>query len=188
MKQAACKNGFSLVELIFTLAIAMIFITLAVPSFTTFSKNNRVTSVTNELITDINLARSEALSRGVRVILCRSGDPAASSPTCGGSANTWTTGWLLFASGDTNNTFNAGTDRLISVAQAVPGDIVIKANNISNSNLTYSPDGTTSEAGGTGIFAICDDRGLAYGNQIQIIPTGRPRLISPVPASCSSPT
>ena len=187
MKKHMYKNGFTLVELIFTLAIGMIFLTLAIPSFTSLTKNNRVTTVTNELITDINLARSEALNRGVRVILCRSGNPSSTNPTCGGTANTWTTGWLVFASGDTNSTFDAGVDTLIRVSQAAGGSVTIKSNTTTNNNLEYNPDGTTNEAGGTGIFAVCDDRGLAHGNQIQVIPTGRPRLIAPVPASCSSP-
>jgi len=171
------QTGFTLVELIFTIAVGLIFLTMAVPSYTTFSKNNRVTTLTNNLITDINVARSEAISRGVRVILCRSANPAAASPTCGGTTNTWTSGWLVFASGDTNSTYDSANDTLIRVGMVDAHDVTIKSNSTFDSDLQYNADGTTNEGGNTGVFVVCDDRGENYGNKIRIIPTGRPRLM-----------
>ena len=83
------EMGFTLVELIVTMAIAAIILTQAVPSFSTMISNNRLTTQTNDLVADINLARSEAIKRGLRVILCRTANPNAVAATCGGTANTW---------------------------------------------------------------------------------------------------
>jgi len=171
------QTGFTLVELIFTVAIGVIFLTMAVPSYTDFSKNNRITTITNNLVTDINVARSEAISRGVRVILCRSANPAAASPSCGGSSNTWTSGWLVFASGDSNSTYDSATDTLSRVGMVDAHDVTIKSDSTFDSDLQYNADGTTNEGGNTGVFVVCDDRGESKGNKIRIIPTGRPRLL-----------
>jgi type IV fimbrial biogenesis protein FimT len=184
--------GFTLVELMVTLAIATIVMTTAVPSFSTMIKNNSLATQTNSLVTDINLARSEAVKRGTRVILCRSADPNAATPACGGGANTWTTGWLVFASGDANNTYTAGIDTLIRIGKPTGSSITIKTNSTSNNNLEYNSNGTTNEGGGTAIFAVCDDRDESYGRQIQVDPRGRPRLITgttadPIP-DCTTPT
>lgn len=190
----ACKMaGFTLIELMVTLAITAIIVTQAVPSFDTMIKNNRLVSQTNSLVGDINLARSEAVKRGVRVILCRSADPTLANPTCGGTANTWTSGWLVFASGDGNNTYQVGVDTLIRVGKPRANSLQIKTNNTSNHNLEYNSDGTTNEAGGTAAFAICDDRDgdgtydTAFGRQIQVNPVGHVKLIqAPIP-NCDAP-
>lgn len=184
--------GFTLIELIVTLAVASIALGVAVPSLSTMIRNNSMATQTNALVTDINLARSEALKRGVSVILCRSANPNATTPTCGGGANTWTTGWLVFASGDGDNTYTAGTDTLLRIAKPSGDSIAIKTNATSDSDLQYNPNGTINAAGATAIFALCDDRNEAFGNQIQIDPRGRPRLIkgstdAPLP-NCSTPS
>lgn len=191
MKLANTQLGFTLVELMFTLFIAAIFLTMAVPSYTTFTKNNRVTTVTNDLVTDISVARSEAVSRGKQVVVCRSANPIASSPTCGGSANTWTTGWLLFVSGDSNNTYDSATDTLLRVGQVNANNVTIISDSNLNTNVTYKPDGSITAAA-TGYFAVCDDRGASKGNLIQIKATGRTRLIdgsdSSYTITCTSPS
>jgi type IV fimbrial biogenesis protein FimT len=181
-------NGFTLIELLIAIAMSMIILTFAVPSFSSFIKNGRVTTYTNTLVTDVNYARHEAVTRGDKVILCRSADPTASSPTCGGSANTWSSGWLVFVNTDGNTTYDAGTDTLLRATAETAGSVTIKTNNTSNANLIYKGDGTIDMAGGTAIFAVCDDRGEGHGNQLQVSPTGRPRLITPVPNTCASPS
>lgn len=184
--------GFTLIEMMTTMAIGAV-IMAGVPSLTTIVRNSNLTMETNSLVTDINLARSEAIKRGVRVILCRSADPNAAAPSCGGSANTWTTGWLVFASGDGDNTYTAGVDTLIRIGNPPSGSsMTIKTNNTSDNNLEYNSNGTTNEGGGTAVFALCDDRNEIHGNQIQVDPRGRPRLIKgspnePIP-NCSSPS
>lgn len=170
-----------MIELMISVAVIAITMTVALPSFNTMIADNRIASETNRLINDIQLARSEALKRGARVILCRSGDITASPPTCSGTTKTWSTGWLVFASGDNNSTYEPANDTLLRVSHATANDnITIKTNSISNNNLEYLPNTSTDEGGATAKFVICDTRGAAHGNEIQIPPVGRPRLASTV--------
>jgi type IV fimbrial biogenesis protein FimT len=174
-------------------ALSAIILTLAVPSYQSLIANNRITAHTNELVMAINMARSEAVKRNVRVILCRSADPTASPPSCGGSEHTWTTGWLMFASGDANSTYEPATDTLIRVGEAARTGIQVRTNATSNNNLEINSNGTTNESGGTAAFAVCDDRDRdsdfdeQWGRQIQVSPSGHVRLIrAPIP-NCQAP-
>jgi len=83
-------RGFTLFELMIALAVAGVILTVGVPNFTSFLANNRAVSDTNDLVTSLNLGRSEAIRRGSTVSLCSSTDGA----TCSGS-NDWSTGWIV---------------------------------------------------------------------------------------------
>lgn len=85
-------RGFSLVELMVTLAVLAILTMVAVPSFRDTIRRNRVSAASNALYADLHYARSEAINRGQLVSLCPSND--GSNCTAGGAA--WDTGWLVY--------------------------------------------------------------------------------------------
>jgi type IV fimbrial biogenesis protein FimT len=89
------QNGFTLMELLFTIAVAAIILSVGVPGFMSFIDNNRAVTHTNDLVTALNLARSEATRRGSTVLVCSSSDGVA----CSGG---WSDGWVvqLAASGE----------------------------------------------------------------------------------------
>jgi type IV fimbrial biogenesis protein FimT len=93
--------GFTLVELMITLAIAGIVATVGVPSFMSMIASNRVTAASNELVTALNLAKSEAIRSGQNTVLCKS----ANGTACGGN---WSDGWLLFSDTNANKAVDAG--------------------------------------------------------------------------------
>ena len=84
------QRGFTLMELLLAVAILAIVTTAALPAFTTFIQNNRLTGQTNELVTAFQFARSEALKRADPVTVCSSSD----GEDCGGS---WNEGWMVIA-------------------------------------------------------------------------------------------
>ncbi len=90
MINGAKIGGFTLFELMVTLAVAALILSLGVPGFRSFIQNNRATTHTNDLVTALNLGRSEATRRGASVLLCSSSDGA----TCSGS-NDWSSGWIV---------------------------------------------------------------------------------------------
>ena len=183
--------GISIVELIVSLAVVSILATTGVPAFSNFIQSNRLSESAFDVFGTINLARTEAVKRRTRVVLCRSGNPYAGTPKCGGSANTWTSGWLVFASGDGNSTYEEATDTLLEFGSVDSPNVAVMTNSVSNKNLEYNADGTTNEDGKTASFAVCDKRGGTYGRQINIPPHGRPKLVRGDSANsidCTSPS
>ncbi|WP_158592356.1 GspH/FimT family pseudopilin [Noviherbaspirillum sedimenti] len=59
--------GFSLVELMVTLAIAAILLAVGVPSFRDFVLNQRVKTASSQIFYALTLARSEAIKRNAEV-------------------------------------------------------------------------------------------------------------------------
>jgi len=85
-------EGFSLIELMMTISVAVILMMIAVPSFQYVTNANRVSSEVNGLLGDLQFARAEAIKEGENVTVCASTDQL----TCA-SSNDWQTGWIVFA-------------------------------------------------------------------------------------------
>ena len=64
-------SGFTLVELILTLVVASIVLTLGVPSFQGIMERNDLAVQVNDFISSLNYARSEAIKRKQNVVICR---------------------------------------------------------------------------------------------------------------------
>ena len=165
-----------------TLAIAAVLGGIAGPSLGTFAKNSAMRGQALELMGSMALARSEAVKRGSRVILCRTANPNASTPVCGGSNRDWSTGWLVYVAEDSDNDFDLGTDILIDVGQAAPSQIGIQSNGPGNNYLVFRGDGTLDESSAAR-YALCDDRGEAYGRELSVALVGRPKLNQGTPGS-----
>ncbi len=170
-----CEAGFTILEIMITVAIAAALGAVAVPSLGTFAKNSAMRGQALEMMGSMALARSEAIKRGSRVILCRTANPNAATPTCGGSNKDWSTGWLVYVAEDSDDDFDLGTDILIDVGQATPSQIGVTSNSSGNNYLVYRADGTLNETGAAR-YALCDDRGEAYGREISVALVGRPKL------------
>ncbi len=61
------QKGFTLLELIVTLAVVAIVLTMGIPSFQALIRDNRLIALTNEFIGAMHLTRSEAIKRNHRV-------------------------------------------------------------------------------------------------------------------------
>lgn len=113
--QAGGQAGFTLLELIITLAISAILIGLAVPSLQSFMGDSEMTSTSNEFVYSLQTARSEAIKRAGPVGLCPSAQPLADDPTC--SATSYANGWIVFFDADGNGQRNAA-EALIQQSEA----------------------------------------------------------------------
>lgn len=114
--------GFTVVELLVTIFLAGVLVTLAVPAFFNMIQNQRATTQANNLVTAINVARSEANRRGLNVEICAAD---AAQDDCAGTAVWEGNGWLVQeeGSGDVIRVWDApgtgiridadGTDRLV---------------------------------------------------------------------------
>jgi type IV fimbrial biogenesis protein FimT len=106
--------GFTLLELMTTLAVAGIVLAVGVPSYLNVVRNNRAATNANELVSAFTIARSEAVRRGDRVTLCRSNDAA----TCGG---TWEDGWIVFLDGAATDTATPVVSKVLGTWPAPDG-------------------------------------------------------------------
>ncbi|MBI2779428.1 MAG: GspH/FimT family pseudopilin [Gammaproteobacteria bacterium] len=133
-------TGFTLIELMVVLAIASILLTLAVPSFRSTIQNNRIATQANDLVSTLQLARGEAVKRGVRVIVCVS----TNQTSCTGT--NWAGGWITFADTNANGSVDAG--ELIKVSGALDGGSTLtSAGFFSATSVQYQPSGFSSAAG-----------------------------------------
>lgn len=87
-------QGFTLVELMVTIAVLAILMAIAVPSFQNQSLSSRLRASANDLAAGVQLARSEAIKRNAVVQLCASSDGSS----CGGG---WADGWIVLAADNT---------------------------------------------------------------------------------------
>jgi len=103
-------RGFTLVELLITLVVVGIAVSLAVPGFARFIREQQITTQTNDFLTSLNIARSEALKRGEAVAVCASSTGAS----CSGN-NDWDAGWIVFTDeqGPTPGTVETGSGESI---------------------------------------------------------------------------
>lgn len=126
----AQSRGFTLLELMTTLAVAAILVVVGVPGFVAFLQNTRATSHTNDLVTALNLARSEATQRGIVIRVCSS----ANGTACSGSSD-WSTGWIVLTPDD---------EVLRSWPERTGGAAVLSAN---VNNVQFQPRGSVAAAG-----------------------------------------
>ncbi|CAH1748588.1 Type IV fimbrial biogenesis protein FimT [Thauera humireducens] len=163
------KHGFTLVEMMIVIAIAVILAAIGLPQMNIFTQNNRLVSQVNLLIVTLNEARSSAVTRGRRVVVCES----ANGTSCNGN---WTDGWMSFVDVEGNGTFNAATDEILTVVRAAPAGVTIRLHDVDL--ISFSPQGNLIDDAGApaaALFTICDSRGRTSARGVIVDPTGRSR-------------
>lgn len=165
-------RGFTLVELVLVLSIGAILLAIAIPGYAFLATGSRLSTATNDLVTALHLARSEAVKRRARVSVCKSGSAMSSQPSCNTNAN-WEAGWLVFVDDGTRGVVDPGDTVLWSKDQA-SAVVSITASNFT-SFISYLPSGVSQGPNGlpNGTLHVC-----VNGQQRNIIinATGRPRL------------
>ena len=155
------NHGFTLIELLVTMAIAAILLAVAVPSFQTFFNRNRVAAVTNDYITAINYARSEAVKGGATTTICMSNSGIA----CTGNSG-WSNGWIITG--------------VVSGLIRVHGPI--NAGNVAmggtKTSFSFSGQGALTTTTGGDTFNICTPSDLTLSNSITVDPSGHLRRVA----------
>lgn len=175
MKKITCDNlGYTLIELMSVVAMLAILLTVGVPQLNVYFQGNRMVSNTNDLVSALQIARSEAIKQGARATVCKSSNANATPPSCNTGAS-WKDGWIVFIDSDgiVGNYSAANDGALLRVYNGVSGkDVTVTPQDVSIADfVSFTSRGvpkTSAGASQSGVFSICDDRGLknSAGNVI----------------------
>ena len=169
--QTKRQKGFTLIELMITLVVLVIALSIAVPNFAAWIKNNRIDAATRTLAGTLNLARSEAVSRQT-VITVNSG-------------GNWSNGLTIYTdTTPTGNTAQVAGDTLIKDLDFSMDGITVNTNDGDNF-ISFTSSGLLNEGGNQLSIAICDDRGVSQGTLITINAVGRTSIGNPT--TCTPP-
>lgn len=158
-------RGITLIELLAALGIAATLMAMAVPSFRSFTLNNRMVAEFNNFTSALQLARSEAIRRNENVSVCTSND----GQSCSASAN-WEDGWIICVEAE------CGTPTgVLRFGEALPDEYSLRASTSFNSAsvITFSNDGTLANDDGRGAFTLCDSRAEKQAKIIIVNAVGR---------------
>lgn len=162
------QQGLSLIELLVTMTIAVILLAVGVPSFIEFTTSNTASSYANDLLGDLNYARSEAITRGCRVVVCK-GSATAVGSTCTGN---WHDGWKVFEDCDSNETV-AATSEVLRVHGALSTGWTLTGNGGLEDFVSYRSIGLPS---GIGTLMFCKGESVLTRNAVTVNKTGRSRV------------
>jgi len=158
-RKGQCK-GFTLVELLVTIIVAIILATLAAPSFISYIGNQRVRNATNDLSSALQMARSEAIKRNAPMSIVR--DPTG-----------WAGGWVVQTAAAT-----------VVRAQDAYSNLSI-TDSADHSTIIYGVDGRPSTTATT--FTVKPSASLSgvTARCVYVTPAGTPRATVSTTLTCS---
>lgn len=158
-------HGFTIIELIVTMAVVAILATIAIPSFIEIMTKRRIAGYVNEFSGALAYARSEAIRRGVPVSVCRSSDGSS----CGAS---WGSGWIVFA--NTDNDSPAVRDGNETILRAFPALASGFTANTSSTGGKFANDITYDRLGlanDIGTVAFCRNSNESLAGAVDVART-----------------
>ena len=159
------QRGFTMIELLITIMVLGLVLGLGVPGFRDLVLNNRQASAVNELVTALQLARSEAITRNVAAPSAVSVCASNTGTSCAG---TWSDGWIVFDDADGDGALDAG--EIVLRAVDAPASMAITG---PGGAVRYRRDGRSPDATD---FVFCDSRGASRARVVQLGLTGRPAV------------
>mgnify|MGYP003582277137 CR=1 FL=1 len=151
-------RGFTLVEMMVTVAVLAILASVAMPALTAFTASNRLSALSSDLVSSLVLARTEAARAGLPVLV---------RPATGGvTGNEYGKGWNLYLDNNSSGSVDS-SDTLLRTYAALPGTLKMQ----SASTLNFSAIGYLTPAS-TVTFVLCPATGLKNGVQITVPPSG----------------
>jgi len=168
-------QGFTLIELIVTLAVVSILLLTGIPMLNQMTSNNRLVTQINNIAGSLAVARSESIKRGASITLCGSTDGA----TCNSSS--WESGWIIFSDANNNAVFDSATESMLKIVAPFSGGSTLRlSQSDSASIIRYRSDGSLRDldADATltdrGTFTLCDNTAsTTKAKAININPLGR---------------
>jgi type IV fimbrial biogenesis protein FimT len=167
MKQR--QTGLTLVELMVTLAAAIILLSVGMPFFGGIIANNRAVADANGFLSSFKLARSEAVKRASFVVV------APTSVSAG-----WESGWRVFeesqAPGDGNFGTRQGAEPILRTWDAI--DVTVGLNPASPAFVAFDSTGQSTETSTRTITITPLETSVPRSRCLQISGSGQIRMRS----------
>lgn len=157
LKRAA--RGLTLVELIVAIALTSILLALAVPQFGLWTRNAKVRSVADSLITGVRLAQTEAVRRNRQMVLfLTNSESCTSSITASADGAYWALRTVPLMNGESAQTLQCGmlADTAAGVSVAGPAALCVNSmgRQVANANPGVGGSACTLDASGTTTYTI----------------------------------
>lgn len=174
---AQTNRGFTLIELMLTLSISVILLSVSLPSMGSLLSSTGSRGARQDLWTALNVARAGAVTGNRRNVIC----PSTDRSTCTGGLR-WDAGWIVFIDSNENN-LRDGDDKLVSVGNPVPAGVVITST-VGRDKVGFRSDG--SSAGNNVTLTLCDRRGISKASSLVVSNPGRVRSGVPTAAAAAA--
>ena len=161
--------GFTIIELMITLALVAVILTVGVPAFKGLMERNRLTANINSFVSSLALARSEAVKRKQRVVVCASNDGS----TCKTDNSGYETGWIVYVESISENGARDNGEELLWVNESLSSNITLRGNSAFQNNIQYV---STGRSNGNGSVFLCIDNSVSKARMVTIITSGRVHL------------
>lgn len=155
---ARLRRGLTLIELMVTLAVAVVLASMAAPSLSDFLENHQVAALKTSLSGAVALARTEAVKRGQPVVLQAIGD--------GPDGNEYVNGWEVVVDEDGNGSAGSNEARVRRAAQ-----VQAKLRSGGPRSLIFLPSGALSVTAAQ-VFDLCRQSGSNAGFRLTVAPSG----------------
>lgn len=182
MRLHARHRGYTLVELLMALSLLATVLAWAVPTLTDVIHSVRLQAGAQALANSLMLARSEAVKRNTRVVMCKS----AGGSTCLSDAG-WEQGWIVFHDAN-NNAILDPEEHVVHREAAMSQALRMSGNTPVSRYVSYNPYGRTKQLSGAfqaGTFTVCTKSGKhVHARQVVINNVGRARVAKTSLSQC----
>lgn len=154
--RARAHKGVTALEMLVVLVVVAVLASIAAPSMVALVNAMQQKMALNQIASDLNFARAEAVKRNARVLLCArsASDTSTSNDTnCASTSRSWTSGWLVCL-----DTSNDGVDNCDAATASNPNPILVRtavattltlagSNGAASYSVRFNADGTQGALG-----------------------------------------
>ena len=164
------QTGLTIIELMIAIAVLFVVMSVGVPSFERIMVTNQLAGQTNNFISSLNFARSEAVKRKQNLVICHT----SNTNDCTGSAG-YEDGWLVYVDVNRDANFDSGTDIIVWTNEELSSNLTLRGNTNIQDEIVFRGNGRPAP-NNNGTLILCKENDLTKTRAIVISPSGRVRV------------